>query len=377
MTRGSIAFILISFGLAGAAVAQEQAAIAAPSVVQTPTTLEHLGICDASAAVAAGPGEFLVANDECAHVKESDDCNKLLVYKSDVTGKAVQEIDITSFMALEKKKKEADIEGSAALGGRVYWTSSHGRNKDGEVKKNRQQLFAMEVKQTNDRVVLSPVGKPYSNLLTDLLADNRFQALTRERLAPQDDPSLAPEKEGAINIEGLSAWQGGQLLIGFRNPLKEGKAVLVPIENPADLISGKDQAAKLGDPISLDLGGRGIRSIEFWEQRQIFLILAGPMGKVAPGTEKPFRLYQWSGKREEAPQEVADADLADLNPEAIVVYPELGDRVQVLSDDGEVQVGGDACKDLADVHPGKKFRSRWIQVPILEALRGTGVKPVR
>jgi hypothetical protein len=33
---------------------------------------------------------------------------------------------------------------------------------------------------------------------------------------------------GGLNIEGLAATPDGQLLIGFRNPLSEGKALLLP-----------------------------------------------------------------------------------------------------------------------------------------------------
>src|SRR6476660_820111 len=336
MNRWSVAFIL--FQLLG--VTAGPIASAAPPGVQTPTTLEHLGICDASTAVAIGSDEFLVANDECVHRVESDDCNQLLVYKSKASGRALKGIDITEFMALKKKNKEADLEGSAALGERVYWITSHARSKDGEIKENRQRLFALEIRGTGGQVTLKAVGRPYTNLLKDLLADERFQSLTEERLKPQADPNLAAEKEGAVNIEGLAAFPGDQLLIGFRNPIAKGKAVLVPLENPGALLSGKDRRAKLGEPILLDLGGRGIRSIELWKERSLYLIVGGPMGKPAPAAEKPFLLYQWTGSRSEPPREIAEADLTGLNPEALVVYPGLRDRFQVLSDDGEEQRGG-------------------------------------
>jgi hypothetical protein len=324
-----------------------------------PTPATHSGICDASTAVAVAPGKFLVANDECAHVAESNACNKLLVYDAEGPGRALQEIDVTPFMALDKVKKEADIEGSAALDGRVYWITSHGRNKDGEIKKNRYRLFATEVKTDGGKIALAAAGKPYADLLKNILADETFRSFTRERLDPGNDPSLAAEGKEAINIEGLSAWKAGQLLIGFRNPVPQGLALLVPLENPAELLSQPGKTARFGAPIRLDLGGRGIRSIEYWKERDLYLIVGGPIGKPDPQEKKPFRLYQWSGKSTPGPEEIGSADLTGLNPEAIVIYPGIKNRFQVLSDDGEE--GG--CKDLADDDPNKKFRSRWIEFP--------------
>jgi len=349
MTRWSVLFLLNS--LAGLGPTGAPAA-------QAPAT--HSGICDASTAVAVASGKFLVANDECAHMVESDACNQLLVYSSDAPGKALQEIDVTPFMALDKKKKEADIEGSAALDGKVYWITSHGRNKDGEIKKNRYRLFATEIKMDGGKIALTSVGVPYTHLLENLLAGEAFKSFTQERLAPETIKNLAAEGTDAINIEGLSAWKAGQLLIGFRNPVPQGKALLVPLENPGELVSQPGKIARFGNPILFDLGGRGIRSIEYWGAHKIYLIMAGPIGDKGPEPWQQFRLYQWSGNPAEKPREITSADLTGLNPEAIVIYPEIKNRFQILSDDGGEKVGSRDCKELSDNDPNKKFRSRWI-----------------
>lgn len=357
MIRRSILLILTGLGATGAS--------AAPPAVQTGDHF-HVGICDGSTAVAIGPDEFLVANDDCSTLEETVHCNKLFVYKSDVSGGALKDIEITGLMDLEKKKKEADLEGSAALCGRVYWIASHGRNSDGEIKRNRHQLFAVKVEGRGDQVVLAAPGKPYTKLLDDLLENPSFKGFTRERLAKDTDPELklAAEEPGAVNIEGLTAWQGDRLLIGFRNPVPEGKALLIPLENAGELVSDStDRKATLGEFIQFDLGGRGIRSIEYWPARDIYLILAGPIGEKGTESSKQFRLYQWSGMRTEVPREIPEANLSDLNPEAIVVYPGVSDRFQVLSDDGQNKVGGVDCKKLNDDNPEKRFRSRWIGLP--------------
>jgi hypothetical protein len=144
-----------------------------------------------------------------------------------------------------------------------------------------------------------------------------------------------------LNIEGLTATPTGGLLVGFRNPIPGGKALIVPIENPLDVVMGKAKA-KLGAPILLPLGGLGIRSFEYAAARNEFLIVAGPDGVVGP-----FRLYRWSGSPTDAPVEVPDVSFTGLQPEALIVYPDDPKTIEVLSDDGTRVLNGVPCKDLS------------------------------
>jgi len=99
--------------------------------------------------------------------------------------------------------------------------------------------------------------------------------------------------------------------------------------NPEKIISG--ERAEIGKPILLDLGGRGVRDIAWSPEAREFLLLAGDF-RAAEEQHMVTQLYRWSGA-EAAPQWVAD--FPELNPEALVVYPDSGGReVQVLSDDG-------------------------------------------
>lgn len=305
---------------------------------------QYSGMCDASTAIAIGTDRFLVANDED---------NILRLYHADKPGPALAARDITDLLTLENKKKEADIEGSAALGGALYWITSHGRNKDGEIKRNRYQLFALTFAEKDGEISFARTGKPYTQLMEDMLREKGLKGFMLDPLKEKKNPALAPEKQGT-NIEGLAAWQGNQLLIAFRNPIPGGKALLVPLRNPARVVEG--DKAKFGKPIQLDLGGLGIRSIELWPQRSVYLIVAGP-----PDDQGAFQLFQWSGDPARQPERVQGADLSGLNPEAIVVYPGRND-IQLLSDDGGLVVAGTACKDLT--HPASRtFRSRWISLP--------------
>lgn len=94
--------------------------------------------------------------------------------------------------------------------------------------------------------------------------------------------------------------------------------------------------ARFGAPLELDLGGRGIRSLErvgtgYW-------VVAGPIAD-----KGRFALYRWSGQAGEKAIQVAGIALGSLRPEAVFEVPGTT-RLQVLSDDGGVVRKGVECK---------------------------------
>lgn len=299
-------------------------------------TTEHCAMCDASAAVAVGADKFLVANDED---------NTLRVYESDGACTPILAVDMTDFLQPHKVGREADIEGATRIGDRVYWITSHGRNKKGKLRPTRYRFFATDVNVDGDEVTIQTVGDPYRGLLDDLI-----RAASDSGIDLKAASEKKPKAEGALNIEGLCATPSGSLLIAFRNPIPNGKALIIPLENPSELLNG--EPAKLGKPILLPLGNSGVRSIEYFPQEQEYLIVAGPIG----GTGD-FHLYEWSGNTNEDPVLNDDVEFGDLSPEAIVVYPNRR-QVLVLSDDGTKNVGGQECKDAKP--EDRSFRSLWI-----------------
>jgi hypothetical protein len=305
----------------------------------------YRGLCNASAAVAIGPRNFVVADD---------DLDVLSIYeygKPDAILPGVDLIDYLGNRQPDGKLKEADIEGAARVGNRIYWIASHARNTKGKVQEARQRFFATEVVDTAAGPTVKALSTPpYKGLLRDLLADPRF-ALLAEASALQ----TAPEDPGGLNIEGLAATREGQLLIGFRNPLPKGKALLLPLRNPAEVID-KAAAPVFGDLIALDLGERGIRSIEWVDSR--FLIVAGPFDN-GKGSGKGFALYTWTGRVADSPQRIKQIDFGNMHPEAL--FAATGDRtIHILSDDGNA-----ACKkgDLAAAR--KTFRDLVLSLPDL------------
>lgn len=279
----------------------------------------YRGLCDASAAVAFDDNHFAVADDER---------NFLQIYKR---GKPdpVGSLDLATFLGT-KENKESDLEGAAVIGKRVYWISSHGRNKAGSVQERRYRFFATEI-QSGSTPALTPTGQPYKELLNDLITAEEIKAYKLE-----DAAKLPPEAPGGFNIEGLAATPGGGLLIGLRNPIPGGSALLVPLNNPEEVVNGKKP--KFSSPIELKLGGRGIRSIEMVDFG--YLVIAGP-----PGDSGSFALYRWSGKADQAATAVPSVNFKDLRPEALFSIPKT-DTVQILSDDGDVKMGDLLCKDM-------------------------------
>lgn len=270
------------------------------------------GLCDASAGVALDARHFIVADDE--H-------NTLTVYKHG-EAKRVGEVDLDKFLGA---KKEADLEGAAQVGNRIYWIASHARNSAGKLREDRQRFFATDIRGKT----VEPVGRPYTALLADLLA---APALAPLKLA--DAAGRAAEADGGFNIEGLAAAPDGSLLIALRNPIPQGKAIVIPLLNPAELIEGRGPA-RFGAVIRLDLSGRGVRSIE--RVGSSYVIAAGP-----PADTGSFALFHWSGKPGDAPAPVK-LDLRTLRPEALFAWPD--GQLTLLSDDGGVMVGKKACKD--------------------------------
>jgi hypothetical protein len=310
-----------------------------------PEISTYPGMCDASAAVAVGPTMFVVANDED---------NVLRVYQRNTSDNPVTTFDLTSFLNLDPEHPEADIEGATRIGNRIYWITSHGTNKEGKPRPSRRRLFATEVNMASDQVTITPVGTPYTHLVKDVVESPWLKEYKLGDAAKEPPEQVAnANRVAGLNIEGLTATPQGTLLIALRNPIPGGQALLIPLENPEEAINGK--AATLGKPIPLSLGGLGVRSIEYFEAWGKYLIVAGP-----PDDQGEFELYQWSGAASEAPHPIPDVTFKGMYPEALIIYPGEQTKIQLLSDDGTVQVDGRECKDK-NVTPAKKsFRSIWV-----------------
>ena len=102
-------------------------------------------------------------------------------------------------------------------------------------------------------------------------------------------------KDGGINVEGL-AWdaRGGRLLLGLRSPVVDGHALVVPLRlrDPRGAFTSGNLEVEGAKAIRLQLGGAGVRSIEYDERAKAFRVIAG----AGPNSEKlDFKLWEWDG----------------------------------------------------------------------------------
>ena len=299
------------------------------------------GVCDGSAGVALDGGWLVVANDES---------NILFVYRSDTGSVPVERVRLSAVLGIGRPNREADIEGATAVGDTTYWITSHANGKDGAPQPDRHRLFATVAQRSGATATVRPAGRAYSQLVSALLADTtlaRYDIATASR--------RSPDERGGLNIEGLAATPDGRLLIGFRSPVPEGRALLVSIDNPADVVF-RDRAPRLGRATTLPLDGRGIRSIEYVPAMRGYAIVAGE-----GGGRRGVALYRWSGAPTDAPRPVEGVSFDGLTPEAIVVEREHPERLLILSDDSGRRLGGRECKDVNDDR--KFFRSITVPVP--------------
>lgn len=307
-----------------------------------PAAPEYFGTCSASAGVFLDVTHFAVANDEDAVLR---------VYRRGAP-QPVATLEVSRFLELDRKRPEVDLEGATRAGDWVWWMGSHSRTAEGKPAPNRQRLFATRLLAAagGGAPALEPVGRPYLRLLDDLVNAPELQHLPLAAAAAR-----APESDG-INLEGLAASPDGALWIGFRSPVPQRQAILVPVLNPEVLLQGG--RARFGQPVALDLGGLGVRD----------LLWAGGRGWIVAGPANGgggFRLYVWEGPGHAARSVSWNAVLPRrFRPEALLVaHPDKPDRLLVLSDDGGRRIGDCECQELPDPAQ-RRFRALDLPWPL-------------
>ncbi len=335
----------------------------AASAAGETTTRFHTGASDASTAIAIDNNYMLVADDEDQVIR---------LYDRQNSGLPIAEFDLTTRLNLDGQPQEVDIEGSTRVGNRIYWIGSHSNNSSGNDRPNRERIFSTDLSGTGASANLTYVGR-YEFLETDLIAwdssNGHGLGSNYLGLGASAAEGIIPEGVNGFNIEGLAMAPGSNTAayVAFRAPLTDTntreKALIVPVTNFTTIVDTNvgQGSASFGTPIELDLGGRGIRSIERNANNE-YLIIAGPAGSGTPGQD--FKFYTWTGNPADSPIE-RTTNLGALNTggsfESIVELPASFDntsQIQVLIDNGDIDWYGDgnAAKDLPQNNL-QKFRS--------------------
>jgi alkylhydroperoxidase family enzyme len=272
------------------------------------------GIYEPSAIQQLADGRFLVVEDEKEHPLSlvtigADGKVKTAALKAGLLQM------FSSFWKLD------DLEALAAdRAGCVYAVTSHSRDDDGDDKKSREKLVRFRV--DDDRVVQPKVVDGLKAALISRHAVLAAAAQVREVKA-----------SGGLNIEGLEiSPDQKQLLIGFRSPLREGRALIARVENPAAVFDS-DEAPRIAPMLDeLDLGGHGIRSLSYVPLLGAYLVIGGP------ATREPasFGLWRWSGQPGAPARRVTVPGLQGFEKAEGLSPAVVGgvERIVIVSDDG-------------------------------------------
>lgn len=157
-----------------------------------------------------------------------------------------------------------------------------------------QSILKEEEPNSLVRFTFDPKTQSVSNVES---AGGLYKFLTGEVAELKAYAGMKGNRE-AFNIEGL-AWDPVQerLLIGFRDPLISGAALVVALrlQDPNAPLSLENLT--LAEPYAyrLALGGSAIRSIEYDGSLNLFQIIAGSPEAIKSKTE--FKLWEWDGNQ--------------------------------------------------------------------------------
>lgn len=317
----------------------------------TPKAGSTANSSDASAAVALDSKYMIVGDDEANVLRVYDRAGGDAVYEWDYS----QAIGVTG---------EVDLEAAVMVGDTLYLTGSHSNTKKGVDADSREVLFSVKVSGTGANTTFTYQGN-FKGLEAALVQWDQTGASGKTAnyfgFAASSGAGISPENINGFSIEGMTtSLDNSQLWLGFRAPQTDtttrDKALIVPVENYQALLSGTATAAQLGSAIELNLGGRGIRSIEKAADGSGYLIIAGPSGTASTEVTHDFRLFTWNGNAATAPAELSNNLEALLKTtggsfESIVSLASInpGTQIQLLQDNGDTVWPGqtEASKDLA------------------------------
>ena len=210
-------------------------------------------IFEPSGATTLPDGKILVAEDE-----SSETAIKLIEIEDDGGVVEIGNLYLPKKVKKIFKKEIEDIEALTSDGNLIYGITSHSVSRSNKSKESREKMmmFRYEDGSIADFYL-------YGDLKDDLYKE--FSSFFTDSIFSSHD----------INIEGLCSENvNNTLIIGFRSPVVNGKAILIPIENPKEIFTSGAKPI-FSKPISLNLNGLGLRDIVYDSEKDGYWIIAG------------------------------------------------------------------------------------------------------
>jgi hypothetical protein len=253
----------------------------------------HFGMSDASTAVSVGDGHLLVADDDSTPIR---------LYDSTVSDYPVSTFDFSTDVPALQSGEAWDTEASAVDGDTVYWIGSMGNSRSGNQRPDRDTVVATRITGTGAGARLSYVGSTHGiqqALIAWDSSDAHGLGANAFGFAAATRPGVPVSGDDTLNVEGAEMSPDGTLWLGFRSPLMTAvtrdRAVIIGIENIADVIADDAPVQVTAEPILLDLGGRAIRELRRADDGN-YVILAGSADDAGD-----FAVYGWDGDPDSAP----------------------------------------------------------------------------
>ncbi|RTZ96598.1 MAG: hypothetical protein DSY90_10175 [Deltaproteobacteria bacterium] len=209
------------------------------------------------------------------------------------------------------KTKLIDLEGIADdVNDNLFAITSYSPSIKGKLKQSRQRLVRFRIKE---------------NLISNFEVFETLGNCIRKKIGVN-----------RINIEAISFDENGKkLLIGLREPLFEGRSLIIVLENPNAIFDSREEP-KFSDKIfRLDLNSSGIRAMDFDKKLGGYLIvneIKNSEGKLRS------RFWFWPGNADDQPRKIAIDGMENIkNIEGITSMCGDGEpRILIVSDDGNI-----------------------------------------
>lgn len=284
-----------------------------------PGFLPLTGLYEPSAIVQLPDGRFLVVEDEKEH--------PFSVLSISLQGRASSSpLTPGLFEDRDGFWKLDDLEGLALdRSGAIYAITSQSLDGDGDQKKSREKLVRFRIE--GDRVV---APKSFKGLKAALVAAHPELAAAARVTDVKGGGGLNVE---ALELGAEQAPAQQRLLVGFRGPLIDGRAIIAIVENPVGIFENDEAPRVEPSLVTLDLDGNGIRGMSYIPDLHGFLLIGGPVTKES----SQFELWFWSGEPEATARRVSIPGLSGLE-HAEGVCPasiEGQSKIVIVSDDGD------------------------------------------